>query len=210
MELPPTPPVSSDLESVIATAELDARVSRRVDDQAESAALLTLTRDLSRWPNQFFAELVKHALDLTRAESTGISLLNEAEARFVWPAVAGKLESYLGAGTPSDFGPCGTVLERRKPLLFLRPERHFTYLAPVQPPLEEVLLVPFYMESKPVGTIWAVIHTKVVHFDPEDKRLLEVLSSFASAAYHSLVASGALQPLLDLQFCPGTELDRKL
>jgi len=49
-----------------------------------------------------------------------------------------------------------------------------------------------------------------VHFDPEDKRLLEVLSSFASAAYHSLVGSGALQPLLDLQFCPGTELDRKL
>jgi len=197
---PSAKPEQCKLESVIATEDLERRGSREPDYQAESLALLALTRELSRWPDEFFPKLVKHALALTRAESTGISLLNAEERRFVWPAVAGKLESYLGAGTPSDFGPCGTVLDRRKSLLFIHPERHFTYLAPIQPALEEVLLIPFYMEAQPVGTIWAVIHEKGVHFEAEDKRVLESLSTFASSAYRSLAISGALQPLLEMKF----------
>src|SRR5688572_24314214 len=127
MSLMPDDPTEDvcDLEAVIATAELDRRASRKADREAENSALLRLTRELSQSPKEFFAKLVKWALKLSRADSTGISLLNEEERRFVWPAVAGKLESYLGGGTPSDFGPCGTVLERRSALLFLHPERHF-------------------------------------------------------------------------------------
>jgi GAF domain-containing protein len=194
----PTGPGCS-LEAIIATAELDRRASRKADRQAENSALLRLTSELSQSPKDFFAKLVKWALKLSRADSTGISLLNEAERRFVWPAVAGKLESYLGGGTPSDFGPCGTVLERQSALLFLHPERHFTYLAPIEHPLEEVLLIPFYFEEKAVGTIWAVIHEKGREFDGEDRRLLESLSAFASTAYEVLAEIGELEPMLGMR-----------
>jgi GAF domain-containing protein len=184
------------LESVLATAELDQRTSRPPDREAEKLALVALLHALAEYPKDFFATLVQATLKLCGADSTGISLLNEKEGRFVWPAVAGKLHSYIGAGTPSDFGPCGTVLDRQSSLLFVHPERHFTYLIPITPPLEEVLLIPFYMDDKPVGTIWAVIHEKHRKFDSEDRRLLESLSTFAASAYRALAKSGELEPLL--------------
>jgi len=88
------------------------------------------------------------------------------------------------------------VLDRNKPLLFLHPERHFTYLEPIAPPLEEVLLIPFQVDGKPVGTIWAVIHDPNRKFQSEDRRLLENLSTFASTAFRVLVCAGALESLL--------------
>ncbi len=167
-----------------------------MDHDAENQAILSLTRILSSSPKEFFTHLVRAVLKLSGAGSSGISLLNEEEGRFVWPAVAGKLDSYLGSGTPSDFGPCGTVLDRETSLLFIHPERHFTYLEPITPPLEEVLLIPFYVKEKAVGTIWAVIHEKSQQFSAEHRRLLEALSNFASSAYSVLAETGALKPLL--------------
>jgi len=165
----------------------------------ESRALLRLTRQLAESPQDFFDTLVNTALELSGSDSTGISLLNEAEERFVWPAVAGKLDSFIGAGTPSDFGPCGTVLSRRTTMLFVHPERYFTYLAPIAPPLEEVLLIPFFADRKPVGTIWAVIHGKNRKFDGEDRRLLESLSAFAASAYRVLATTGDLERMLRMK-----------
>lgn len=192
-------PVGIDLEEVIATAELDRRPARPLDRDRESRMLLDLTRELSGSPRKFFDKLVNAAMELSGADSTGISLLNEEERRFVWPAVAGKLDCYLGGGTPSDFGPCGTVLDRQAPVLFVHPERHFTYLMPIQPPLEEVLLTPFFMNGKAVGTVWAVIHEKGRHFDAEHRRLMMNLSEFAAAAYRVLVLSGAIEPMLKMK-----------
>ena len=172
---------------------------RHGDHHAERTALLELTRDLARWPRQFFEQLVKYVLKLCPAQSAGISLLNEAERRFVWPAVAGRLESHIGGGTPSDFGPCGTVLERQMALLFQRPERHFTYLQPVTPTLWEVLLIPFFVAGKAVGTIWAVSHEPDRKFDAEDRRILESLSEFAATAYATLVKTAGLEPVLRVE-----------
>lgn len=199
IDTPNTQSAPSDLESVIVTNELDRRVSRPPNPDAERKALLDLTRDLSRWPKEFFGKLASYVLKLSQAQSAGVSLLNEAERRFVWPAVAGDLASLVGAGTPSDFGPCGTVLDRQKTLLFRRPERHFTYLASISPPLEEVLLVPFYIDGKAVGTVWAVSHLPEVEFDHEDRRILESLSTFATSAYGVLAKTGGLEPLLQMR-----------
>lgn len=200
MSSPPiSSPIALDLDSVIATSELNRRPSRQPDRKAESRLLLRLTRQLSQSPESFFPELANAAKELSRADSTGISLLNEEEKRFVWPAVSGKLDYYIGSGTPSDFGPCGTVLERQTPLLFIRPDRHFTYLAPITPPLEEVLLTPFFVNNKPVGTIWAVMHEKGRTFEAEDKRLLENLSKFAANAYSVLTSNGALESFLQMK-----------
>jgi GAF domain-containing protein len=187
--------VGCTLESVIATAEIQTRKNRDSDVRAEFDALTNLTKELARSPHQFFQKLVETALTLTLANSTGISLLDERNGRFVWPAVAGGLNRYLGEGTPQGFGPCGTVLNRNAPVLFLHPEKHFTYLEPISPPLREVLLVPFHVNSKAVGTVWAVIHDGARNFQPEDLRLLVSLSGYAASAYKVLSDIGAIEPL---------------
>jgi GAF domain-containing protein len=195
-QLDPSMSAGCELDSVIATGELKQRKSRTSNRAAETEAELELTEQLAKAPRDFFQKLVDTVLKLTLADSSGISLLDERKGRFVWPAVAGGLFPYLGQGTPRNFGPCGTVLDRNQPVLFLHPERHFTYLDPIQPPLEEVLLIPFHVDGRAVGTIWAVIHNKDRKFEPEDRRLLENLSAFASQAYKVLSSVGALDPLL--------------
>lgn len=192
----PIPAELCSLESVIATGELARRAKRKPDPARETKALLQLLQDLGAAPETFFQKLVESTLRLSNADSTGISLLNAQAKRFVWPAVAGPFQVYLWDGTPSDFGPCGTVLERDATQLMLRPDRYFTYLEPIRPALEEVLLVPFYIDGKAVGTIWAVIHEAGRHFDGEDQRLLESLSTFASSAYKTLLAAGMLDRML--------------
>jgi len=180
------------LDAVIATDQLCERIPRSPDPAIETRLLLELTRELAEAPDAFFQTLAEATLEMCRAGSAGISLLNEKTGRFVWPAIAGALKPFLGGGTPRDFGPCGTVLHRDSALLFLHPERHFTYLKPIQPPLEEVLVVPFYMGGHAVGTMWAVLHEKGRKFNAEDKRSLENLCTFAASAYQVLSESGTL------------------
>jgi GAF domain-containing protein len=193
---PPSRPTAFDLEAVIATSDLKTRTSRVPDRKAEDQAELELTQELAKSPHDFFQKLADMVLRLTPADSAGISILNEEKGRFVWPAVAGGLSPYLWQGTPSNFGPCGTVLERNEPILFVHPERYYTYLEPITPTLEEVLLIPFHVGDKAVGTIWAVIHQPDIKFQAEDRRLLENLSNFASSAFKVLVSVGALDSLL--------------
>lgn len=86
--------------------------------------------------------------------------------------IAGTWKPHIGGGTPRDFGPCGDVLDRNVPLLFRHFERRYLYLLPVTPPAEECLLVPFYVEGKAFGTIWAIAHDDRCKFDLEDSRQL--------------------------------------
>src|SRR5713226_7842786 len=76
--------------------------------------------------------------------------------RFFWAAIAGLWSPQLGGGTPRNFGPCGDVLDRNVPLLFTHWERRYPYLVAATPLAEEGLLVPFHVEGKAVGTIWAI------------------------------------------------------
>ena len=186
-----------ELEDVVATRQLDHRKSRVADANAEAKLTNELLRELAKAPQEFFSKLVDAVLEFSAADSAGISLLDEKEKTFVWPAVTGGLSPYVGAGTPMKFGPCGTVLDRDTTMLFSHPERYFTYLQPITPPLEEVLLVPFHVNHKAMGTIWAVIHDPIRKFDREDRRLLETLSQFAASAYRVLTETGVLQTIID-------------
>ena len=73
-------------------------------------------------------------------------------------------------------------------MLFTHWERRYPYLRPATPLAEEGLLVPFYVKSKAVGTIWAIAHNDRRKFDAEDLRLLESLGRFASAAYQAVAS----------------------
>jgi signal transduction histidine kinase len=52
--------------------------------------------------------------------------------------------------------------------------------------------VPFYVEGKAVGTIWAVAHDPRRKFDAEDERLMLSLGRFASSAHQILASLDAL------------------
>src|SRR5262249_1867530 len=120
------------------------------------------------------------------ADSAGLSLLTKDEKRFYWAAIAGAWGPHIGGGTPRDFGPCGDVLDHNIAMLFTHWERRYPYLSTATPLADEGLLVPFYVNGKAVGTIWAISHNKLRKFDAEDLRLLESMGRFASAAYQAV------------------------
>ncbi len=175
-----------DLDACLITSELLERPSRPADFEAENRALVALARCLSSSPERILEELAATALKLSGAHSAGISLLTEDKRSFRWPALVGQWACYRGGGTPREFGPCGTVLDRNAALLFSHPERYFDYLAPITPGVEECLLVPFAVDGENVGTIWVIAHDKSRQFDAEDLRVLTSLSRFASAGFQVL------------------------
>src|SRR5438552_3134240 len=189
------------LESVLCTEELNRRPARPPDCATENRALVALVQALADSPRTILQTLADNILEVLHADSAGISLLTKegGEKRFYWPAIAGVWNPHIGGGTPRDFGPCGDVLDRNAALMFRHFDRRYTYFLPVTPPVEECLLVPFYVEGKAVGTIWAIIHDAAAgcggrrKFDAEDLRQLESLGRFASAAYQTVAALDVLE-----------------
>lgn len=168
---------------------------RQPDFAAENAVLISLVDALARSPQDIFQRLAEAALEITGAQSAGISLFDPSGRQFVWPAVAGAWAGHVGGTMPRDFSPCGTVLDRDQALLFRRPERHFAYVAEISPRIEEGLLVPFHIENQPMGTIWAIHHDAEHFFDAEDERLLTSLSKITAAAHRTLTDIGVLTHL---------------
>jgi PAS domain S-box-containing protein len=184
-----------DLKSVLSTAELSRRPSRPPDHAAENRALIALAQAMAVSPDGILQTLAETALALCRAHSAGLSLLEEGDQKrnFHWRAVAGQWAPHLNGGTPRDFGPCGTVLDRNVALVFSHPERDFPYFGEVHPLLEEGLLIPFYLNGEAVGTIWVVSHDESRRFDAEDLRVMTNLGTFAAAAYQTLLSLNAAQ-----------------
>jgi len=183
------------LESVNSTAELSRRRSRQPNYETESRALVTLAQELATSPRNVLQKLADTALDLCRAHSAGLSILEEENGQriFRWRAIAGRWSRYLWGTMPRETSPCGTVLDRNATLLFSHPERHFPIPPAITPAIEEVLLIPFYLAGEAVGTIWVMAHDESRKFDAEDKRLMTSLGSFASSAYQVLVSLEALE-----------------
>jgi signal transduction histidine kinase len=176
------------LESILCTEELRRRPWRPPDYGKENIALVALVSALADSPHTILQTLAEKVLDVLQADSAGLSLLTKDEKRFYWAAIAGAWKPHIGGGTPRDSGPCGDVLDRNLPMLFTHWERRYPYLLPAIPLAEEGLLVPFYVNGKAVGTIWAIAHNDRRKFDAEDLRLLESLGRFASAAYQAVTS----------------------
>src|SRR5215472_16193305 len=176
------------LESILCTEELRRRPWRPPAYEKENRALVALADALVQSPFNILQTLAETILDVTRCDSSGLSLLTKDDGgkRFYWPAIAGMWQPHTGGGTPREFGPCGDVLDRDCTLLFRHFERRYPYLVPVIPAAEECLLVPFYVGGKAVGTIWAIMHDDRRKFDAEDDRIMSTLGRFASLAYQTL------------------------
>ena len=157
--------------------------------------MLTLAQEMATSPAGILQKLAETALVVCRAHSAGLSLLedDDQKSHFHWRAIAGQWAPHLNGGTPRNFGPCGTVLDRNAALLCSHPERDFPYFGEVTPLLEEGLLVPFYIKGEAVGTIWVVAHDASRRFDAEDLRVMTSLSTFAASAYQTVLALNATQ-----------------
>jgi signal transduction histidine kinase len=174
------------LQSILCTEELRRRPSRPPDYKKENRALVALVSALADSPRTILQTLADKVLAILHADSTGLSLLTKDKKRFYWAAIAGAWRPHIGGGTPRDFGPCGDVLDCNMPMLFTHWERRYPYLSVATPLADEGLLVPFHVNGKAVGTIWAIAHSNSRKFDAEDLRLLESMGRFASAAYQSV------------------------
>jgi PAS domain S-box-containing protein len=181
------------LESILCTEELYRRPLRPPDYGKENRALVALVSALADSPRTILQTLAEKVLEVLQADSAGLSLLTKDEKRFYWAAIAGAWQPHIGGGTPRNFGPCGDVLDRNIPMLFTHWEQRYPYLRPATPLAEEGLLVPFYVNGKAVGTIWAIAHNDRRKFDVEDLRLLESLGRFVSAAYQAVAAINDLK-----------------
>jgi hypothetical protein len=183
METTPFP-----LDKVIANDVLERRAIRKRDYAAEERAMAELRRVLAGSPRSVLQKLADVALELCRAQSAGVSLLEEESAKryFRWHATSGAWGGLLWATLPRELSPCGTVIDRGAALLMIEPERYFTPLAQVPPKVSEVLLVPFSVRGVLVGTLWVVAHDSSRQFDREDKRVVTKLTEFAAKAYERL------------------------
>ncbi|WP_170319375.1 GAF domain-containing protein [Polyangium spumosum] len=165
-------------------AELARRSSRAPDHAAENRALVELAGALTGPPEEILPKLVSLALELCRAESAGVSVLDQenGEPVFRWRAVAGAFDTKVGQVVPRYTSVCGAVIDHGAPLLVVHPACHYPECTTFEPPVVEALAVPFHDGGTPVGTVWAVAHSDEVKFDREDARLLTSLSRFAANA----------------------------
>lgn len=171
------------LESILCTQELRNRPSRSPDYEKENRALVALANALADSPGTILQTLADRVFELLHADSAGLSLLTKDEKEFYWAAIAGAWRPHIGCSVPRNSCPCGDVLDRNIPMLFTHWERRYQNFSLTTPIVEEGLFIPFYVNGKAVGTIWAFAHDNRRRFDAEDLRLLERTSRFASAAY---------------------------
>jgi signal transduction histidine kinase len=187
------------LANVLISEELDRRTPRAADPGAENLALHALARTLNESPQAALDVLVEQALALCQLQergTAGVSLLERlpsGDERFRWTALAGVLAAGLGQTTPRGFSPCGVCLDHDAPVLFARPDLHFTYFLASGVPFMEGLIIPFRVGGRSAGTIWIITHDDQRHFDGEDVRVMTSLAAFTGAAYAVLASNEAVE-----------------
>lgn len=176
------------LASIDRTALLAMRPARAAEHAAENQALQRLGHELANPGGDVLAALAQEALELCRADSAGISVLEPGVPQpvFRWHAIRGRWAQYQGQGLPRNGSPCGVTIGRNQTCLMTHPERVYPGVAAAEPAIEEVLLAPFSILEQPLGTVWVIFHAEPRArgaFDREDARLVQSLARFASNAF---------------------------
>lgn len=143
---------------------------------------------MTKSPRDVRQILVDEALALTRAQSSGISLLKRDSGAqiFRWRATAGEYAHHLGQTLPRALSPCDPLLNQKTKLLMTDPVRRYPLIKQLSRPVHELLLVPFFQDVQPVGTIWIVLHDASKTFMQEDARVVQSLAKLAGAAFQRL------------------------
>src|SRR5262245_12093742 len=94
----PIPVDAAPLDSVLCTDELRMRPWRQPDYVKENRALVALANALTESPETVLQTLSNTIMEVTGADSAGVSLLTTEDGgkRFYWPAVAGNIRAVWG------------------------------------------------------------------------------------------------------------------
>jgi signal transduction histidine kinase len=167
------------LNDVIINAEL-CRSSRAPDYKAERDALIVLSHTMADAPQMILQKVAEMALNLCRAETAGISLLENhgVEEEVRWETLVGV--HTRRNGTARHASPCSTSMngDTTEPMA-----QHVFPTVKLVPPLVEALVIPFDVEGTPIGTLWVVADKAHRKFDGEDERNVRTLAQFASDAW---------------------------
>src|SRR6185436_4305276 len=131
------------LDDIDITGELLRRPTRALNYAAENKALVRLARTMADNPSHILQDLVEVALELCRADTAGISLIetHDGQQVFRWEALAGVYAGARHNMMPRNASPCGTTIDRNATQLMYRADRFYPALK-ADPPVVEALLVP--------------------------------------------------------------------
>jgi two-component sensor histidine kinase len=194
------------------TAELDRRASAVTDYRQEMLAIQELAARMADSPDEVLPRFVNLAMEITGAESAGVSLYEPEPSPgvFRWRFLRGALSPFDGATTPRDFSPCGVTLDHNSPVLSLHPERVYDWISAAGIVVPEVLLVPLYLRgAEPLGTLWIVSKTEG-HFTRSHARAMTELASFVGIALRMRETEHQLQTALALQETLAKEMSHRV
>ncbi len=196
-----------DIDELLVTHELEVRPARAPDHAAENHALGALASALARQPESVPQRLAELLRELCRAGSAGIAVPAPDGDAFQWAATTGLLAGASGLRLPRAGSPSGEAVARGEVLLLREPGRGFPVL-PLDPPIVEMLLVPWDVGGEPLGTVWVASHDPACRFDAEDARLLRSLSSFAACAHRATRGRGWADEARRAEAAPASSEER--
>jgi two-component system, cell cycle sensor histidine kinase and response regulator CckA len=181
------------LESILATAEFAQREAPP-DFEAENRALSELARELPTSSAGFLQKLSDVAMRLCEAHSAGVSILEHEQNPpvFRWHAVSGRFAPHLWGTMLRELSPCGTVVDLGATQLMISPERHFTALRGITPPVVEAVLAPLQARGRVIGTVWVLSHEGERRFTRRDAHAIEALAALGGPVYALLTEFAAL------------------
>jgi two-component sensor histidine kinase len=187
------------LAGVFITAELGRRTTAPRNHLREKLAIQDIAERMSDQPTEILPQLVKLAMEISGAESAGISILEQDKELFRWFGLAGVLAAFEGATTPRNDSPCGVCLDFDGPILMDRPERVYAWIADANITVPEVLLVPLRVKGRgAIGTLWLVAK-EPGHFDLGHAQAMTELSAFAGVALRMIQTEERLNQSLHAQ-----------
>jgi hypothetical protein len=180
----------SGLEVVDIATDAEFRTRKRHvrDASAQMRALQRLGRAFVEEPEAILQALVRAAVDVCGADSSGISV--EKEGRddkdfYHWVATAGSYSGFLNAVLPRYPSACGVCLERGGPQLFRVSQRFFEILGVEAPLVTDGILLPWEVDGMR-GTIFVMAHGRKEAFDYEDVNMMEMLADFAALGFRQM------------------------
>ena len=201
------------IADITITPELWARPARPVDVEAEAAAVRRLADTMATDPSQIFQLCVDLALELCRADTSGISVRERTDGGedvFRWIAMAGGMRQHLHGTTPRHFSPCGITVDSGMPVLMRRPELVYRYLD-AGLPIHDALLIPLGEKgSRLEATIWILAHNPARKFDGEDARVMQRIAIFTATALQMAQVVEAARAEVSEQKVRFRELDHRV
>jgi PAS domain S-box-containing protein len=168
------------------------------EPEAESRAFAVLGRALATNPDEALQRVAECALTLCHADAAGILQLegigNSPVLR--WHAVAG--ETAISAGAVTQPSIAFSHLVRRNELTQIgRNDPRAASLPFIDPRTRETMVLPWAVDGAPVGAI-CITRNIDKPFDRRDSQRLQILGSYASAAWQVRTARAGSERLLGL------------